>query len=507
MRRITEHQSRSLGFVTLLASIGFNVGIVNAQETTDPPKAVDANANIEEASDLSDKESVTEEGEKDSTATSESASDETLPKSDGPSKEDFEALKAEMDALKERQDEAEMNALMADTGAETTDDTFKIYGFMDMGIQRYWADDTALLSALFDTNALTFVLGNVDLYFDFNPLPDWRALAEIRFTNAPHGLITNYGGLAGEFERESTEQFDPHGSAPNAPMWGGRTVIERAWIEWNHYQQARIRTGTFFTPFGIWNVDHGQPTLISIAMPQFIQQNWIPIRQTGVQLLGSVFIDEWEIAYRAWVTNGRQDLSMLDFDDDKAFGARLYVSRQAGDLNLMFGTSYQYTHVRDKVVNITAPEPLRFSLDSTWEYDEHILGFDASVDIGPTRIRSEAIMRYVGWYEGKHAAVGVTSPGSLEPNKYQYAAYLLLAHQLPFWGLEPYLYAELLQQPWAIGDGLITYSGGLNWRFSTNTMLKTQVTRAEFFDWMYTSTSDPSINNVTTFISRLVMAF
>gem|GEM_PF-5014018 len=119
-------------------------------------------------------------------------------------------------------------------------------------------------------------MGNIDLYFDCNPVQDWRALAEVRFTNAPLGQIVNYGGLAGQFERRTTEQYDPNASVPNAPMWGGYTVIERAYIEWSHYQAANVIVGYFFTPFGIWNVDHGSPTLLTMGLPQFIQQNSCP---------------------------------------------------------------------------------------------------------------------------------------------------------------------------------------------------------------------------------------
>ncbi len=295
----------------------------------------------------------------------------------------------------------------------------------------------------------------------FNPIEDWRALAEVRFTNAPQGNIVSYGGLAGTFDRTNTEQFDPHGTAPNAPMWGGYTVIEQAWIEWGRYQAFRLRVGNWFTPFGIWNVDHGSPTLISMAMPQFMQQKWMPLRQTGVQALGSFFSGETEIAYRAWVSNGRTEDNPFDYDNEKSFGARVFVKRDTGENNFQIGATYHHGTVQDQVVNVTGFGPVQFQTGSTWEYTEDIGGLDVSVDLGDTRIRSEGIISRLEYTEGKQEPAGGLSPGAIQPNKYRVGAYLLVAHQLPWYGLEPYFVRR--GQPAALDRGrwLADALGGL----------------------------------------------
>ena len=116
--------------------------------------------------------------------------------------------------------------------------------------------------------ALVLVISSV--YLDAKPAEAWRTLIEVRFTNAPHGLVENYGGLAGAFKRVDTRQFDPHGSGFNVPMWRGSIVLERAWTEWQPFQFLNVRVGNFFTPWGIWNIDHGSPTLITLQLPQMI---------------------------------------------------------------------------------------------------------------------------------------------------------------------------------------------------------------------------------------------
>ncbi len=430
--------------------------------------------------------------------------------------EDVAALRAEVAELKARQEEAEMAALLAEDPVEVDEPMFKVYGFMDMGLQRSWVNKRSLVAALFDTNALTFATGNIDLYFDFNPDPDWRALAEIRFTGAPHGHVENFGGLGGGFERNSTQQYDPNGTVVNAPVWGGYSVIERAWIEWNRYQQFQLRTGHFFTPFGIWNVDHGQPTLISLALPQFIQQTFLPLRQTGLQALGSFFAGNWEIAYRAWLTNGRTETNWLDFTDDKAFGARVFLRNDGGKLRTQLGASYHHGKVENKVVDITGAPPLtenvEFESYSTEAYTEDIIGADISVDIVDTRIRAEYIGQLRRYEDGKRPVNGIEMnvPGTYQPDGWRQAGYLIVAQQLPWWGLEPYLYGEIMRQDWGIaGDGLALASLGLNIHFTPAAMLKTQYFQSWFFKWKQADDfpGDSKLNNTKSVVARLVLAF
>lgn len=511
MRRVTKRRTGLsasaclLGTATLLSTSS----LWAQEEAEAPPEAAEAADPAEAAGEdaAPEEEAVESEAEESAPAAPPAAS------GDDSTAEDIEALKAQVAELQAKQEEAEMNALLADDNVDVEQETFRVYGFMDMGLQKNWANEASLISALFDTNALTFATGNINLYFDFNPDPDWRGLAEIRFTMAPLGEIESFGGIAGDFERVSTEQYDPHASVINAPMWGGYSVIERAWIEWKRFQQMRVRVGNFFTPFGIWNVDHGSPTLISIAMPQMVQQKFFPLRQTGLQFLGSTFKGDWELAYRAWLTNGRTEQNPLDFSDSKAFGGRLFARKDGGDLRAQFGASYHHGTVENKVVDITSAPPIsetiEFNNDSTWAYTENIIGVDVSLDIGDTRIRSEGVARSKVYDEGKRQDVGISSPipGGQEANAWSFASYLLVAHQLPWWGLEPYLYAEVLQQHWGLPDGLISPSVGLNIRFSPVAQFKFQASRGYFFDWLDDPPGETGINNVTTVVSRLVLAY
>jgi hypothetical protein len=421
---------------------------------------------------------------------------------------EVEANKQAIADLKAAQEEA------AATAPETPvaeQEKLKIYGFADMGFQYVQINKQALLANVYDVNEPDFVLGNLNLYFDAQPVEHWRGLVEVRFSNAPQGKITNFGGLGGKFTRASTLTDDSTGAALNAPLWGGSVVIERAWLEYNDLQALKFRVGNYFTPFGIWNEDHGSPTLISLAWPQFMTQRWMPLRQTGLMAYGNAFAGSWELGYAATLSNGRQEASTLNIDGYLGYGGRLYARRDTGDVNSTFGASFFTGKTRDKVVAVTGVNPITWSTSSTFEYNEYVMGADASVDLGHTRIRAEGVVRRLKYAPGKRELLNqVLAPGGQAPDKWEHSGYLLVAQQLPWKSLdmfEPYLWAEALQTPTIIGDGVFVSSVGLNVHFNSAITWKNQMAHIVFFDWMYDSPFDNSKENVNQFYSRLVMAF
>src|SRR5882724_6357153 len=151
---------------------------------------------------------------------------------------EVDATKKEVADLKAAQEEAAAAAASPDEPV-AEQEKLKIYGFADIGFQYVQINKQGLLANVYDVNDPDFVLGNLNLYFDAQPVENWRALVELRFTNAPQGKITNFGGLGGQFKRTSTLTDDSTGAALNAPLWGGSVVIERAWLEYNKLQALK----------------------------------------------------------------------------------------------------------------------------------------------------------------------------------------------------------------------------------------------------------------------------
>jgi hypothetical protein len=152
--------------------------------------------------------------------------------------------------------------------------------------------------------------------------------------------------------------------------------------------------GYFFTPFGIWNVDHGTPTLISLLLPSFQADQFLPNHQLGVQLYGSVYTTGWELGYHAYVANNRTP-SQVDFDDGKTFGGRVFLSSTGSAVKTKIGASGYYGHFIDVARRIASVDPYVVATDETVRNRQWAVGADLSIDAGPLRIRTEGLVRRI----------------------------------------------------------------------------------------------------------------
>lgn len=390
----------------------------------------------------------------------------------------------------------------ADVAQATERDPLRIYGFMDAGYNHYFIPKDSFLYNVTATRAGTFVLGNLNLYLDAQPTDDVRALIEVRFTNYPHGEEKTFGGFGGTYERVDTTAHDfgsPSGNMTN--RWGG-IIIERAQAEWKAADHFRVMVGQFLSPVGIWYVDHGTPTLISLSLPFFVSNQIVPLRQTGIQLLGDLVLGNVELGYRAYVSNGRTP-ALLDFTNDKAVGARFTAGFPGDSVNLVLGSSFYWGTVTDIEKNITAVSPsLEVDWKETIDYTETVAGLDASIDVGNLRLRSEGYFRRLTYEPGRHAPM--SAPGRTYSNAHEYDAYLLGAYAFPS-GWEPFAYTEYWHYPGTVGSDVLIAGAGLTYHINTYTQLKTQVNHSLFFD--IASGADKSHNNFTTLYSRFVVAF
>jgi hypothetical protein len=380
---------------------------------------------------------------------------------------------------------------------------FRIYGFADFGVNHAWVGKHNFLKGIVPTDT-TFVLGNLNLYFDFKPGEAWQVLTEIRFTAYPDGVEESFGSPAGTvYERTSTNVVDVASPATASSFHWGTIVIERAYAQYTASENLSIRVGQFLTPYGIWNVDHGTPTLIALMMPHFVSAQVFPARQIGVEATGSFLANAWEIGYSAYVSNGRTQ-TPLDFTENKAVGARLRLSR-VRPLPLALGASVYHGSIDDVEKDITSFSPFSVKRTLTVDGVETGVGVDLSLDVDALRIRSEGVMRMTRFVDGKRPVIDLAQPGSFKPDNNEYDAYLLAAYQLPVWGLEPFVYGELNHFVSAWGDEQGSLSLGLNIHFTPYAQLKTQVSQVFFFD--LNDKGRFSDNDFTLVFSRLAVAF
>jgi hypothetical protein len=357
-------------------------------------------------------------------------------------------------------------------GAEVKQPTFRIYGFIDMGVQKLWTGDDPVVPTL----KTTFVLGNVNLYFDFRPADDWSSLIEMRLTNYPNGTESpGIPAIGLDYQRQDTSAQDPgNGEGYDVVRWGG-IVLERAYIQWQRHERFGVRVGQFLTPYGIWNVDHGTPTLISLMRPQFVSKELWPARQLGLEIFGRfdhVLPDRWGLEYHAYVSNGRTP-GVVDLTEDKMVGGRLSAST-TWPRPMTFGVSFMHGNYSDRQHNIDLMTDgiLRPEVVA---YTESGVAADASVDLGALRLRSELTIRRVDYVDGERE-LSFAGPGIFQADSLQTDAYGLAAYRVPGTPLEPYLYVEGFRVPTPIGDLMAVGSAGLNVYFTPSVQLKLQYT-------------------------------
>jgi hypothetical protein len=418
------------------------------------------------------------------------------------------AQEAEPPALQPEQAKSDAELLLMqpdDTALEALGaSVLKLYGFMDFGLDKFFAKENGA-GLLRPTDATTFVFGNLNVYLEATPIGDLRTMIELRFTLAPHGEETELGPPLGtSYERIDTTAFDFSSPSSQAQLRLSGLFIERAWAEYAFLDQLTVQWGLFLNPFGIWNLDHGSPTLISLMLPTFIAAQILPTRLLGVHLYGSWFSGAWELGYAVHVSNGRAPLD-FDLSEDKALGARVYLANDGDYGRLVLGASgYLGTYV-DKLKKVdpagakSLADDNLFEWVETLDYSEQILGLDAALDLGALRVRSEGVFRWVR-YNDDTAERFITIDGSTQylTNRLEWSAYLLAAYRTP-WRVEPYVELELASKSfslprWAAPTratgsdyGTVFASFGFNLRLTTHALFKTQLVWIRFYEGDFTN--------------------
>jgi hypothetical protein len=408
-------------------------------------------------------------------------------------------LKEEMAQLR-----SEFETTRASTDApDAYQRTIDLYGFMDMGFQKLWLPAQSAFLGTGTSGASTFVLGNVNLYVDANPTQNWRVLTEARFTNYPNGTIEQLSvpALNQTEKRTTTAAYDVNAPDPgwNSVNWGS-IVLQQAWIQGTFTDWLGVRVGYWLTPFGIWNIDHGTPTLIGLTAPSFTGGKFYPRNQLGIQAIGHVTSGTWTFNYTGYVSNGKTP-DQLDPTGDKAFGLRLSAQTMR-PFPLQFGLA-GYTGRYSNIEHVGVP-PLNIATKETVAYRQWDIGADISLDINAFRFRTEFAIERVDYDPGKYElSWGV--PGYYTPNHLSWGWFSIAAYRLPWLGLEPYLSCELYRYPTPLSEDIATPGVGLNIHVNTEVQIKTQYTRAYFFD--FNGEHDHSSQNLSMLASRLVVAY
>jgi hypothetical protein len=383
---------------------------------------------------------------------------------------------ADMD-VEEGLSEAELLDLGFSTAAPALDTSLKLSGFMDFGTMIALDDHTRNL-----TGDQAFGIGNLNVYISKNLTESLRTMAEVRFTYLPHGAPNSLANPA----RTSTYTLDYADFSRASMHWGG-IELERVYLEWAAHRFITVRAGSFLTPYGIWNVDHGSPTIITVNRPFIIGLNYFPERQTGFEFYGRANAGSHStIGYHLTLSNGTGPFTeYAELDRNKAIGGRVFWEyRKLGELRIGGSIYYGRDTNATQSAAIVDGEPTTAKKILS-QSDQLGLAADAVWRYGGVHVQAEVITRQTKYTDA--GRVAQFSPADLRTHyptdNTSWGGYLLLGYRFAWGGIMPYVVAQRVH---GVNEGMTLRSTpllvGLNIRPVDVLALKVEYMRVIFDD-------------------------
>ncbi|MCK5358983.1 MAG: hypothetical protein KAJ95_00050 [Gammaproteobacteria bacterium] len=156
-----------------------------------------------------------------------------------------------------------------------------------------------------------FRLHHLSLFFKKQITQKWRFFSEIEYEDAP--------------------KFEGEGEAQPAPAKGeivddaeGKIFVEAVNIDYLWQPTMSFRVGRFFTPAGIWSIDHYPPFVPTQIRPGHIRKVF-PQVVDGAAAYGTFVLGESFLNYDLFVGNGEGNTGKQDNNGTKAVGVRSYL--------------------------------------------------------------------------------------------------------------------------------------------------------------------------------------
>jgi hypothetical protein len=364
-----------------------------------------------------------------------------------------------------------------------------IYGFADFTFRytTFTKDRSGVLKTFNAFPYPTFVVGNINLYLDAKLGGGWRSLTEARFLYLPNGAIfVNTKEL--ELDRTNTSVQDYTDENRSNLRWGGIS-IERVQIEYKFHDRLTVMAGQFLTPYGIWNVDHGSPTLIAVDRPNVIGESMFPERLTGLQFLGVVPIRDALLGYHLTLSNGRGPIDTYrDLDKNKAVSGRLWL-RGYWLGEIILGCSFYAGDYTDRK-NLYALGTFNGIPQNTFfdrvveQYHEFAMAADLRWEWKDVVFLAEAIVND-RLYNDKARPIVLNGSGSsgLQADFRRWGSYFILGYHTPWFGLMPFITFGNM----SYGDRPFLRAGyqaaaGINWHLKVPVVIKAQWIAAGILD-------------------------
>lgn len=157
-----------------------------------------------------------------------------------------------------------------------------------------------------------FRLHHLSLFFSKEVASGWKFFSEIEYEDAP------------KFEGSGKDQVAP-AEGEIIEDAKGKIFVEAVNLDYLFDPKLTFRGGRFFTPAGIWSIDHYPPFVPTQLRPQHIRKIF-PQLIDGMMIYGIVPIGDSFFSYDLFVGNGEGNIGKKDMNSSKAAGLRTKVS-------------------------------------------------------------------------------------------------------------------------------------------------------------------------------------
>ncbi|MDJ0764102.1 MAG: hypothetical protein QNJ97_14060 [Myxococcota bacterium] len=413
----------------------------------------------------------------------------------------IEQLKAEfqekIDALTERLDQSELEAMEAQLSeTESATRFIDMYGFFDINLFYYQIEKNKMPGGIF-TDSVSFSISQLNLYFLSQMTETLSALIELRFSFLPQGheKSLEMDLLGTEYDRIDTTVFDPF--TTDEFQLGG-VAIERVHLTYAPRDWFSVMVGHYLTPFGIWNVDHGSPVRLLVRHPYFMSREIIPLHQTGIQVFGRFIpMSHLYLDYAVTLSNGRGPAeAVYDLDNNKAVGLRLKGTYEHKETSLAIGGYAYYGKVTDVTKSLfykqeNGVEHLHIDVEKTDKHTELASAFDLVLKLFGFKLQFEYTGSIVRYDVRPPVVVPVLNienvQGALQADHVKWGVYGLIAYEFVFGGqnskmrLIPFFMVEYCKFADTLSESApMIYRGGFNFKPSAFVTLKYELLRISF---------------------------
>ena len=156
-----------------------------------------------------------------------------------------------------------------------------------------------------------FRMHHMSLFFEKRITDDWKFFSEIEYEDAPF-FEHDSGNVSTEPDHEDTACEGCY----------GKIYLEAVNFTYTHETNLSFRAGRFFTPAGIWSVDHYPSFVPTQLRPEHIRRIF-PQVVDGVDVFGTVAMGNSFINYDVYFGNGEGNPGKQDNNSEKATGFKV----------------------------------------------------------------------------------------------------------------------------------------------------------------------------------------